>query len=90
MKIERQINGGKFNAEGVMIEPAAIIISFTELTLDDYKETSLKLSKHFKIDPPESILRRFHKVVIAGDTHQIHEGGNPTIGRLNDLVGSSG
>ena len=88
MKIERQINGGKFSADGMMIEPTSITVSFMELTLEDYKEVSTKLATTFKVDPPESILRRFQRVVVTSDNHQVHGGGNPAMGRMNDLKGA--
>jgi hypothetical protein len=85
MKAERKVYGGAFDAEGTTIEPAEIHVSFVELSLDEFKDVSTKLTKFFKIDPPEILQRRFQKIVILEDNHQIHDGGNPVEGR-HDLI----
>lgn len=79
MKVDLQVKGGAFTADGIMIEPAAITLYLTELQLHEYNASLTTLVKEFDIDTTNPIFRHNKDVIVKGNT-PIHDGKNPVQG----------
>jgi len=83
MEIKREIMGGKFDAEGKMIEGAAIILQFIDMEIEEYKQISELIIRTFGTTPTDTRLRKNRRVIVSGEC--IHDGGVPSMGRICDI-----
>ena len=65
MEIKREIDGGKFDAEGNMIEGARISLHFLNLQLNEYKKVTDMIIQTFGADPTDTALRKNRRVVVS-------------------------
>ena len=84
MEIKREVLGGKFDAEGKMIEGATIILHFIDLEIEEYKKITDLIIRTFGTTPTDTRLRKNRKVVVSS-SEGVHNGGVPSLGRLCDV-----
>jgi hypothetical protein len=83
MEIKREVIGGKFDAEGQMIEGATIILHFLNMEIEEYKQITEQIIRTFGTTTTDSRLRKNRKVVVSGEC--VHDGGVPSMGRVCDV-----
>jgi len=84
MEIKREVDGGKFDAEGNMIEGARISLHFLNLELHEFKKVTDVIIQTFGAAPTDTALRKNRRVLVA-DGGGVHDGGVPSSGRMCDV-----
>jgi hypothetical protein len=84
MEIKHEVFGGKFDAEGKMIEGATIILHFIGLEIEEYRKVTDTIIRTFGAAPTDTRLRKNRKVVVTS-SEGIHDGGMPSMGRVCDV-----
>lgn len=79
MKALRQDDGGSYTAQGEMKESATIILKFTEMTLEEYRQTDTWIAAFLA---NMNVPTRLQKLVLNPD-RTVHDGGNPAEGGKN-------
>lgn len=78
-KASLKVETGQFTAEGECIIPASIILTLSELQLQEYKHCMKLLTEHFDVDYTSAAFRQNRDVILKGED-SVHSGIPPTQG----------